>query len=430
MATLAPALAQRASGSEMINRYCQDLRRRLLHSARRAIITLYHNADKPLPQWPFKIFVNAVLSVYAWVLRSSLMFVASSYMGQLHPLRDRYTTLCGTILPVVGPGALLWLWKSHLRQPLTAFGAIITILGIALDPFFQQLTKPLDCTAVYDNRNATLPRTNLFDFSMFEFGDVANTTGPTIEAVVSLGIFSPSSAHAILEQSNEIEKCDEELSEWYRGLDPCSRYTPYVSGSVQKEEEADKIIRLHQSTLHMIFPTALGILHRPQVVRGSSNADAGGNIRKMSRQKFTDAAIQITQLAYDMQLQNQLRYLSTSSIPAFISAALIHLFEIRSTQEEVRNLSICRFFQCVHVLHQLQEMYASADYAVYFLESVIQKTGIQVPMLSLTYLPSSRGLGKSNASATCLPTTLHATSSSPADPTQKRYPTPSSSTTK
>ncbi|KAJ5559745.1 fungal-specific transcription factor domain-containing protein [Penicillium frequentans] len=228
------------------------------------------------------------------------------------------------------------------------------------------------------------------------------------------------------EQSNELEKCDEELSEWYRGLDPCSRYTPYVSGSEQKEEEAHKIIRLHQSTLHMIYLTALGILHRPQVVRGSSNADAGGNIRKMSRQKVTDAAIQITQLAYDMQLQNQLRYLSTSSIPAFISAALIHLFEIRSTQEDVRNLSIGRFFQCVHVLHQLQEMYASADYAVYFLESVIQKTGIQVPMLSLTYLPNSRGLGKHNASATCLPTTLHAMPSSPADPTQKRYPTPSS----
>ncbi|KAJ6002538.1 fungal-specific transcription factor domain-containing protein [Penicillium sp. IBT 35674x] len=228
------------------------------------------------------------------------------------------------------------------------------------------------------------------------------------------------------EQSNELEKCDDELSEWHGGLDPCSRYTPYVSGSSQKEEEADKIIRLHQSTLHMIYLTALGVLHRPQVVRASSNAVAGGNTKILSRQKVTDAAIQITQLAYDMQRQNQLRYLSTSSIPAFISAALIHLFEIRSTQEDVRNLSIGRFFQCVHVLHQLQEMYASADYAVYFLQSVIQKTGIQVPMLSLTYLPSSRGPGKPNTNATLLPTTLHATSSSPADPTQKRYPTPSS----
>ncbi|KAJ5814244.1 fungal-specific transcription factor domain-containing protein [Penicillium pulvis] len=228
------------------------------------------------------------------------------------------------------------------------------------------------------------------------------------------------------EQSNELEKCDEELSEWYGGLNPCSRYTPYVSGSVQKEDEADKIIRLQQSTLHMIYLTALGILHRPQVVHSSSNAAAGVTTSKTSRQKVTDAAIQITQLAYDMQRRNQLRYLSTSSIPAFISAALIHLFEIRSTEEDVRNLSIGRFFQCVHVLHQLQEMYASADYAVYFLESVIQKTGIPVPMLSLTYLPSSRGPGNPNTSATYLPTTLHATSSSPANPSQKRYPTPSS----
>ncbi|KAJ5661522.1 fungal-specific transcription factor domain-containing protein [Penicillium maclennaniae] len=228
------------------------------------------------------------------------------------------------------------------------------------------------------------------------------------------------------EQGNELERCDEELSEWYGGLNPCSRYTPNVSGSVQKEEEADQIIRLHQSSLHMIYLTALGILHRPQIVRASSNAAAGDNTRKLSRQKVTDAAIQITQLAYDMQLQNQLRYLSTSSIPAFVSAALIHLFEIRSTQEDVRNVSIGRFFQCAHVLHQLQDMYASADYAVHFLESVVQRTGIQVPVLSLKYLPSSRGPGKPNTSATCALTTLHATSSSPADPTQKRYSTPSS----
>jgi hypothetical protein len=228
------------------------------------------------------------------------------------------------------------------------------------------------------------------------------------------------------EQGKELEKCDEELREWYEGLNPCSRYTPYVPGSVQKEEEADRITRLHQSSLHMIYLTALGILHRPEIVRASSNAAAGGNPGKLSRQKVTDAAIQMTQLAYDMQLQNQLRYLSTSSIPAFVSAALIHLFEIRSTQEDVRNVSIGRFFQCAHVLHQLQDMYASADYAVHFLESVVQKTGIQVPVLSLKYLPSSRGPGNPNTSATCASTTLHATSSSPADPTQKRYPTPSS----
>jgi hypothetical protein len=131
----------------------------------------------------------------------------------------------------------------------------------------------------------------------------------------------------------------------------------------------------------MIYLTALGVLHRPQIFRASEDRDS---TRFLSGQKVTDAAIEITQLAYDMQLHDQLRYLSTSSVPAFVSAALIHLFEIRSTKEDVRNVSIGRFFQCMQVLRHLQDMYSSADYAVYFLESVIRKTGIQVPLLSMS----------------------------------------------
>lgn len=142
----------------------------------------------------------------------------------------------------------------------------------------------------------------------------------------------------------------------------------------------------------MIYLTALGILHRPQIFRGSSTAGTHDSTRHSSRQKVTDAAIEVTQLAYEMQLHDQLRYLSTTSIPVLVSAALIHLFEIRSTHEDVRNISIGPFFQCMQALRQLQEIYASADYAVYFLESVIQKTGIQVPMLGLSPTRARRKL--------------------------------------
>ncbi|KAF9891543.1 hypothetical protein FE257_004010 [Aspergillus nanangensis] len=228
------------------------------------------------------------------------------------------------------------------------------------------------------------------------------------------------------EQDSEAAKCDEELGEWYRSLDPCSLYTPYTANSVQGQDEADQIIRLHQMSLRMIYLTTLGVLHKPQTFRRASDIAAGGTTDNISRQKVTEAAIEMTQLAYDMQLHNQLRYLSTSSIPAFVSAALIHLFEIRSTQEDVRNISIGRFFQCMQVLRQLQDMYASADYAVYFLESVIQNTGIQVPMLSFTHSHNSQRRPQLNGRAFPMPVTLNAPYSSHAEATQKPYPTPSS----
>ncbi|KAL4802562.1 fungal-specific transcription factor domain-containing protein [Aspergillus unguis] len=181
-------------------------------------------------------------------------------------------------------------------------------------------------------------------------------------------------------QKKELERCDHELDEWHRGLSAESRYT--VQGPASSDEsEGERILRLHQSSLYMIYLTALGVLHRPQIFR---TADARDSTRFLSGQRVTDAAIEITQLAYDMQLHDQLRYLSTSSIPAFVSAALIHLFEMRSPKEDVRNVSIGRFFQCMQALRHLQEMYASADYAVYFLESVIRNTGTQVPLLSMS----------------------------------------------
>jgi hypothetical protein len=131
----------------------------------------------------------------------------------------------------------------------------------------------------------------------------------------------------------------------------------------------------------MIYLTALGALHRPQVFNSSSESTAGGIDQQNSRQKITDAAIAMTGIAYDLQTRDQLRYLSTSSIPAFLSATLIHLLDIRSPNEQARNVSIGRFYQCLQALHRLQEMYASADYAVQFLKSVLKKTDVYIPML-------------------------------------------------
>ncbi|KAK1657896.1 hypothetical protein BDP55DRAFT_684065 [Colletotrichum godetiae] len=139
----------------------------------------------------------------------------------------------------------------------------------------------------------------------------------------------------------------------------------------------------------MKYLTTMCVLHRPQVFCSAPGPEFGVT-RASSREKLTKSAIAMTKLALEMELGDQLRYLSNISIPVFLSAALVHALEVRSPDEEVRNISIGRFYQCFHVLSELQEMYASADYAVRFLEMVLDRMKTKIPMLRLTSSAPSR----------------------------------------
>lgn len=131
-------------------------------------VTLYPHAGKPLPQWPSYITINALLAIYSMVLKSSIAFLITSCIRQLQwtwfldaqSLQD----LDLFSNAAQGPwGSLSWLWAHHFRQPLTAFGAIITVIAIAIDPFIQQLVRPTNCTAILANDTAaSVPRTNFY----------------------------------------------------------------------------------------------------------------------------------------------------------------------------------------------------------------------------------------------------------------------------
>lgn len=184
-------------------------------------------------------------------------------------------------------------------------------------------------------------------------------------------------------QRQDLDKCDAELDEWLKNQDARTKYTPPRSESDDQTDEATRIIHLHQALLQMIYLASLSILHKPQAFQSGDSSR-----KKASREKVAQAAVATTKLAFHFQANDQLRYLSTSSIPAFLSASLVHLMDIRSADEEVRNISIGRFYQCVQALQELQDMYGSADCAIQFLAAVLKKTGINVPMMNSTmFLP-------------------------------------------
>lgn len=204
-----------------------------------------------------------------------------------------------------------------------------------------------------------------------------STVGPQNDTTVMV---TPSKS---FEQDQELAKCDLELTDWFQSLNPSCQYKATHSKTSKLEDGNERIVHLHQALLHMIYLTAMTALHRPRALQSySMSVDDGASFRQ-SKAKVTAAAIGITEIVYDLQSQSQMCYLPPSGIHAILWATLSHLLDIRSVKESVRNTSIGRFYQCMQALEELRKLYASADHAVWFLEAVIKKTDVFIPMLNI-----------------------------------------------
>lgn len=129
--------------------------------------TLLPHQNQPLPQWPFHISINTLLSIYSVALKGSATFVIQScisqhqwlWMRQKRPLVDvmRYDSAGRGVW-----GSFQWLVFRRLQQPLTAVGALIAVLMVAVDPFFQALLQYTDCQQSLGEK-ATVARSNYFE---------------------------------------------------------------------------------------------------------------------------------------------------------------------------------------------------------------------------------------------------------------------------
>jgi hypothetical protein len=137
------------------------------------------------------------LSIYSVILRGCLAYIFISCLGQLqwswfaadvHPLYD------AILYENAGRGtwgSLKWLWVHHVKQPLTAFGALLTIISLAIDPIVQQLIVPVNCMWQVPGINATLPRTNVFvSLKPFEDLDTVSAISVEFDKILPFGITS------------------------------------------------------------------------------------------------------------------------------------------------------------------------------------------------------------------------------------------------
>lgn len=133
------------------------------------VVVLLVFQDKPLSRWNVKLDItpNTLVSFLSTLSRASLLLPIASSISQLKWIHAASAPTYLSDIEVFdaasrGPwGALTLLWTLNARTKLAAWGSIITVLTMAMDPFTQQLLS-------YPTRNvyaegATFPAADRFD---------------------------------------------------------------------------------------------------------------------------------------------------------------------------------------------------------------------------------------------------------------------------
>jgi hypothetical protein len=190
-----------------------------------------------------------------------------------------------------------------------------------------------------------------------------------------------------LDQTDEVKQCDEELNEWIDELPECCAYSDGMTYGLSSAP-----VFVQRSLLHMVYFTTLSALHRPQVLPSASSAqpDKCRELQDLSRKKVREASKEITRISQDLHIRGLEKYLPTTGVTVLLPAIIIHLLDIKASNDEARQAAMDGFCQCMQVLEKLRDNYASADFATQFLEAAIRKADIDVMMTNAGFKDRTR----------------------------------------
>ncbi|KAI9746365.1 MAG: hypothetical protein M1818_000077 [Claussenomyces sp. TS43310] len=203
-----------------------------------------------------------------------------------------------------------------------------------------------------------------------------------------------------MDQTDEVESCDEELNEWVRDLPAPSRYS---EPSTTELADGRATIAVQRALLHMVYFATVSALHRPQVLPSAESATLQRcrELQDESRKIVREASMKITEIACSLHAFQLERYLPTTGVTVLLPAIIIHLLDMKSHFEETRRAALQGFRSCMVVLEKLRDNYAAADYATQFLEAAIRKAGIDTGTSSVA--GKAEGLGEGCGAHKCQP---------------------------
>ncbi|KAM7192641.1 Protein of unknown function (DUF3176) domain containing protein [Rhypophila sp. PSN 637] len=137
--------------------------------------TIHPYQGKPLPNWPYHLQINTVVSIYFTVIKACMLFILAEGLGQLKwgwfssgQTRPLYH-LAAYDNATRGPwGSLNLLWKLRCRTFLPSIAALAIVLATIVDPFGQQIIRFYPCAVPATQANgeslsATVTRNRFVD---------------------------------------------------------------------------------------------------------------------------------------------------------------------------------------------------------------------------------------------------------------------------
>ncbi|KAK4500896.1 hypothetical protein PRZ48_009088 [Zasmidium cellare] len=162
--------------------------------------TLYPYQGRPLPQWPYSITVNALLSAYMVVLKATVVYLLAESIGYqkwawfsntaAQPLYDFVLHDEATRGPI---GAIGLLWKTSVRHIWQWLSCILLLVALFVDPFTQQVLQYSDCNVLDHTGSANIPRSNFFAGSGTHVAAGTLSITADEQTAINAGIVAPGS---------------------------------------------------------------------------------------------------------------------------------------------------------------------------------------------------------------------------------------------
>lgn len=177
-----------------------------------------------------------------------------------------------------------------------------------------------------------------------------------------------------LGQSNEVNRCDTELSQWLVELPECCLYTNKMPSG-----KSGPALFVQRSLLHMVYFTAVSALHRPHVVplASTSQDERRRQFQRSCLKKVREATREVTRISQDLHIRGLESCLPATGVTVLLPAIIMHFLEAKSWNVDARQAAVAGFCECMAVLEKLQEIYPFADSATQFIEAAIRKADVE-----------------------------------------------------
>lgn len=159
------------------------------------VATIAFHQQRPLPQWPYSLTINSVISLFILLHKTCSVVILSQGLSQLkwswfmvsRPLRD-IAIYDEASRGSWGAARLPWLLKH--RQIVASLAGCIMIVALALDPLALQLVRYYSCQRPAAPLRGAFPRTQIFGETGSHTEPGKTTTPLGIVAAVQAGVFA------------------------------------------------------------------------------------------------------------------------------------------------------------------------------------------------------------------------------------------------